>query len=445
MTSFQQSPLWLIIHCCGKCRIPIGSLGANRNPPCREWAIPLEHQIRVLLLPLLLAVSCIAKSFSGTVFDQRGQGYPGVEVRLSGYAGSATTDADGKWKLETDVATLAPDAGIPSIRWVSSELRIDAERSGWARLELIDRLGRRVANSRLIELAIGKNVIPWWNESLRFITLVSFENGSKSAIDARNMFASRVASSSNDTLSYFVAGSLRGYKTFYEVTDTIGLCQFLVRTESAWDTIADSRDGQRYRVVTFKNFDHGNTVQWMSSSLRYKPSHGRIKEVTPGVVNDGVGYSWATATGLPDSCDTVSCFKQVHEPLQGICPDGWNLTSTKDWDILAGMVYDQDARYRPRYGVLESIGAKDVRWSKSEDVNLPSAEVRDFFGLAISPASLHYWLSTPWTDEYNVYGAFSTVWQDFRHNARAVGMQAEIVLDEARKTGFLPVRCIRTR
>jgi uncharacterized protein (TIGR02145 family) len=197
--------------------------------------------------------------------------------------------------------------------------------------------------------------------------------------------------------------------------------------------------------VTFRNFLEGKTLQWMTSNLRYLPKSGHAEAITSGNSDDGIGYSWATAVGLHDSCDTVSCYSQVHDPLQGICPPGWKLTSSQEWEKLREMIIDQDERYEAGRGVLESLGAKDARWNSSQSIALPVAEVRDFFGLSIPPSTLHYWLSTPWPDSFNVYGEKSSIWQDFRRNARVIAMQYEIMIDEARKTALLPVRCYREK
>ncbi|MEI7620050.1 MAG: FISUMP domain-containing protein [Candidatus Falkowbacteria bacterium] len=45
-------------------------------------------------------------------------------------------------------------------------------------------------------------------------------------------------------------------------------------------------------------------------------------------------YQWHTAMALPQACDSTDCSAQINTPHQGICPDGWHVSSDLDWSVL---------------------------------------------------------------------------------------------------------------
>jgi uncharacterized protein (TIGR02145 family) len=45
-------------------------------------------------------------------------------------------------------------------------------------------------------------------------------------------------------------------------------------------------------------------------------------------------YDWATAMALPASCNSSSCVSQIKAKHQGVCPTGWHIPSTGEWDEL---------------------------------------------------------------------------------------------------------------
>jgi len=45
-------------------------------------------------------------------------------------------------------------------------------------------------------------------------------------------------------------------------------------------------------------------------------------------------YNWATAMSLPPSCNSDECEGQIQSPHRGICPEGWHIPSSEEWDIL---------------------------------------------------------------------------------------------------------------
>ena len=125
-------------------------------------------------------------------------------------------------------------------------------------------------------------------------------------------------------------------------------------------TMTDPRDGKKYKTLSFEF--GGKNYEWMAEDLKYVvPSDIYNGKKTTYVVN-GL-YSWTNAMQI----DNKYMSKPVPEGLidsvhQGICPDGWHVSSTLDWEALvayvqgAGNLLDENWRTDP-----ETAKAKDVK------------------------------------------------------------------------------------
>lgn len=399
-----------------------------------------------LLLAMVLGTASHAGfQLGGTVLDQRGQGYPGVNVRLTGSSAMATTDAQGKWNL-SGVVSVADRAEHGAVTWRGRSLDLQLAHPRRFQAEVIDLLGKRVGEAIDLRLAAGSQKLPWIENRPWLRTLVRWDGGPRELLgggkgpSGQMSVGARSLDDVFDTLVYSYHGVTRVVLPWLRGKDTLSLVQFLVRPEAPWDTLVDSRDGNKYRLVTLGgSYGLPIKLQWMSANLRYVPARGRSAPVTVGVAGDGRAYSWATATALPDSCDTSNCFKQVHEPLQGVCPQGWFLTSDKEWEMLWDFVMNQDVMFYFGRGVMESVGAVDPRWDAMKLPYLPASEVRDFFGLSIPPTTLNFWLSTTLAGPISVDG----LRQDDRLDSRIGHMQMTIWINTIPKKALLPVRCYR--
>jgi len=118
-------------------------------------------------------------------------------------------------------------------------------------------------------------------------------------------------------------------------------------------------DGQTYKTVEINN------QTWMAQNLNYAPSSGRHRCYAQGNGNGGDTwlapdkpadqalikancdkygrlYDWATAMTIPSSCNTSSCSaSQIKKPHRGICPDGWHIPDTLEWNALKRFVADE--------------------------------------------------------------------------------------------------------
>jgi uncharacterized protein (TIGR02145 family) len=98
----------------------------------------------------------------------------------------------------------------------------------------------------------------------------------------------------------------------------------------------DNRNGKIYRYTTI------GVQTWMAENLNYNAngskcgyktnvgaSNGELKDEDTAYCDEyGRLYNWTTAMNGADSSGTVP------SGVQGICPDGWHLPSSKEWDVL---------------------------------------------------------------------------------------------------------------
>ena len=108
-------------------------------------------------------------------------------------------------------------------------------------------------------------------------------------------------------------------------------------------------EGQTYKSVEI------NAQVWMAENLNYKPAAGKSKCYAEGKGNHeddwltpeaaqancaiyGRLYDWATAMNLPSSCNAASCASQIQSQHQGICPPGWHIPDTMEWNALKNFI-----------------------------------------------------------------------------------------------------------
>ncbi|MBO6135914.1 MAG: hypothetical protein J6P30_04915 [Fibrobacter sp.] len=98
-------------------------------------------------------------------------------------------------------------------------------------------------------------------------------------------------------------------------------------------TMKDPRDGREYKTVSFEF--NGKTYEWMAEDLMYSVSavkHSRRGGVD--VAPAGI-YNWTTAMGLSESYMSRPIKDGLIDSLhQGICPDGWHISNSLDWEAL---------------------------------------------------------------------------------------------------------------
>ncbi|MCL2207911.1 MAG: hypothetical protein FWB90_07460 [Fibromonadales bacterium] len=94
-------------------------------------------------------------------------------------------------------------------------------------------------------------------------------------------------------------------------------------------TFTDKRDGKAYKIVKI------GEQTWMAENLGYIVAGSKCYN------NDQINcakygrlYSWSMAMALPPTCDATSCSSQIQQKHQGICPEGWYISKTEDWNKI---------------------------------------------------------------------------------------------------------------
>jgi uncharacterized protein (TIGR02145 family) len=104
---------------------------------------------------------------------------------------------------------------------------------------------------------------------------------------------------------------------------------------STTGSFTDTRDNQTYNTVTI------GSQTWMAENLNYNESsdskcHSNNESTC---TTYGRLYKWVTAMALPANCETTSCSSEISPKHRGICPAGWHIPSSSDWDVLIEYVH----------------------------------------------------------------------------------------------------------
>ena len=188
-------------------------------------------------------------------------------------------------------------------------------------------------------------------------------------------------------------------------------------------TMTDERDGQTYKTVAI------GTQTWMAENLNYETDNSYCYDNSAdNCTKYGHLYTWAAAVGKSeDECgDGHSCSFNI----QGVCPDGWHLPSSNEWNSLfdavggsstAGIMLKSTSGWKSGGNGTDAYGFSA----------LPTG-YRDYDGnfYGFLGADTYFWSST----EYRSYGAFSMYLYYDSENAR---------MGYDRKYFGLSVRCLK--
>lgn len=175
-------------------------------------------------------------------------------------------------------------------------------------------------------------------------------------------------------------------------------CRSATEDNCVYGTLEDSRDGQVYKTVKI-----GNQV-WMAENLNFasKYSFCLKAEGCKGVgrlyAKDVVYDTLTEPCMTPDECKAVM-------PVQGVCPDGWHVSTNSDWDNLFESIGRE---------IASRLLMKDSAWT------LETRDYRDAFGLALIPTPLQegdgverFFLHSEYPDDVGPYKSesFSDVYE----------------------------------
>lgn len=117
------------------------------------------------------------------------------------------------------------------------------------------------------------------------------------------------------------------------------------------DTMTDERDGRVYRIVTIgsqtwmaENLNFGTRVDGTSSSANqgnataYSAQKYCYNDSAQYCETNGGLYQWHTAMALTQNFDNASAVGLIRTPHRGICPEGWHIPDTAEWNVLKAWV-----------------------------------------------------------------------------------------------------------
>lgn len=215
-----------------------------------------------------------------------------------------------------------------------------------------------------------------------------------------------------------------------------------------YGTLVDARDGQEYRTVVIGD------QEWMAENLNYAVDSSRCyMDVSHYCDKVGRYYKWSQAMDTTDilcsnnDSDSRYCGKYFRGEYQGICPEGWHIPSSKDWDSLrqymegnpegiryAGSVYSEEYRTKWRTALY---------WVDDTIPNLNST------GLSVFPAG--YFDTKDAQSEFTGLGKLAVFWmtemKEWSAKAMSVGEDYSSNIKEGYrpKTDFVSVRCVKNR
>lgn len=98
-------------------------------------------------------------------------------------------------------------------------------------------------------------------------------------------------------------------------------------------TMKDPRDGREYKTVSFEFL--GTKYEWMAEDLMYSDASTKTSKGRNGGRSEPGIYSWTAAMGLSESYMTKAVKAGMVDSLhQGICPSGWHIANSLDWEAL---------------------------------------------------------------------------------------------------------------
>ncbi len=176
-----------------------------------------------------------------------------------------------------------------------------------------------------------------------------------------------------------------------------------------YGTLHDNRDGKDYLTIRI-----GQQI-WMAQNLNYGTMViGSVEQEDDGAAEkycsgddenncdrDGALYQWAEAMDLSYSCNSLDCASQISAKQQGICPDGWHVPTTPEYQTLKAYLDPGMLQDAGQY--LKSDTTGNSSWDQNSNAGNPygfgavpagrrSASEKIFEG---QRGSAGFWTATP--------------------------------------------------
>ena len=201
-------------------------------------------------------------------------------------------------------------------------------------------------------------------------------------------------------------------------------------SEVRYGTLKDSRDGKTYKTVTI------GSQTWMAENLNYwADSSFCYDDKGTNCTKYGRLYRWAAAVGKSESkCGGGHTCSLPSGNIRGVCPSGWHLPSSDEWNILFTAVGGKSTAAK----VLKSM----YGWPDYEDIYRSGT---DAFGFSALPAGDRYF-----GDDYRNGGYVAYFWTSTEANKNYNSYSIEMSYDgdagtlraDGKDMGY-SVRCVR--
>jgi len=187
------------------------------------------------------------------------------------------------------------------------------------------------------------------------------------------------------------------------------------------DTFIDTRDGNEYSYFSF------NQINWMTSNLKYRSTDSYCKAIKP----------------KDEICKQYNFYPK--QDLSSVCPEGWRMPKSEDWDDYWTWYYKQRIQKEPniKLDTMMKESLTGMFWVEdtAQVLNLFAEEnPLAFFNSdwiqgkrRIDRGTMNLWISDG-TDNFHVhFGPVSVVKHHHKHN----------IEDKKRKVRQFVVRCVQ--
>ena len=193
--------------------------------------------------------------------------------------------------------------------------------------------------------------------------------------------------------------------------------------------LQDARDGQKYMTVTI------GSQTWMAQNLNYATEHSACYDDDTKICSSyGRLYTWAAAMGSTEFACGRGYYCVFPEKSQGVCPDGWHMPDSTEWEELIRTVGGA------------SVAGKMLKSTK----NWPSAgNGSDDYGFSALPAGTSSGMASQYEEnKYDKKGSYTGFWSSMQQGG-SVG--SGLVLNSSNrasvegvaKNAGLSVRCVK--
>lgn len=139
-------------------------------------------------------------------------------------------------------------------------------------------------------------------------------------------------------------------------------CRTATEDNCTYGTLEDARDGQVYKTVKI-----GDQV-WMAENLNFA-TEGSFCIKANNCKGNGRLYERKVMFDTVPACMTRAECDAIL-PVQGVCPDGWHVSTVSDWERLFAAIGRK---------IAPTLLAKDGAWSHAK------RNYRDAFGFSLEP------------------------------------------------------------